>query len=227
LCESACYAYTRETQHRSAIQFPKPRLAIQSTHSSVKVFLCKLTNMYAFLCLLILALLTPLVEAFSHDCPPRPSLVVPKLALPNRGKGALMGALALMLTLPVAEPSWAATSSSFNDIVSAAMKVDEKIDDLTSNLNTKMGNMKDSLHNEVQAVKNEVFWAPGLTASIGIAFARVSSYNADEARKDAEKKADQARQDAEQAYKKELSSLKQKLLVICVLAGLAVLLTSS
>jgi hypothetical protein len=124
-------------------------------------------NMYSFLCLLTLALLSPLAQAFSRDGPPRPTLV-PKFTHPSRTKLVLTGALAVILTLPMVEPSWAATSATSEDAMAALTKLDKKVDDLAVNLNTMIESMQDSLHNEVQSVKDEFLWAPGLTAATGI-----------------------------------------------------------
>jgi hypothetical protein len=125
-------------------------------------------NMYSFLCLLILALLSPLAQAFSRDGPPPATPVSPKLALLDGGKSALTGALVLMLTLPVAEPSWAATYATSEDAMSSLTKLDKKVDDLQVNLNSMIESIKDSVHNEVQSVKDEFLWAPGFTVATGI-----------------------------------------------------------
>jgi hypothetical protein len=127
--------------------------------------------MKSFLYFLSMAMLATVVSAFSRDGPPRVTRSVPSRALSVAGKNAATAALVVALTLPFAEPAWAAAYVSNSDVLTsiAELKTEMKsLDTKIDNKFTKIDNKFDSVNNKIDTAKNEVFWGPTATAIVGI-----------------------------------------------------------
>jgi hypothetical protein len=118
-----------------------------------------------------MAMLATVVSAFSRDGPPRETPGVPSRALSDVGKHAATAALVVALTLPFAEPAWAATYVGNSDVLASIAELKTSVNNLDAkfdNLDAKVNNLNTKIDIKADSVQANVFWAPVLTATIGI-----------------------------------------------------------
>jgi hypothetical protein len=176
--------------------------------------------MKPFLNFLSMAMLATVVSAFSRDGPPRETPGVPSRALSDVGKRAATTALVVALTLPFAEPAWAATYVSNSDVMSAISKLETNVNAKFDSVNNKF----DSVNNKIDTAKNELGYVPALgfvvsafTAGIGFA---VSSYVSLESSKNSNQAVAEAKDQVKQGMQQGVQEVMSLLFVGAVVTAI-------
>jgi hypothetical protein len=186
--------------------------------------------MKSFLYFLSMAMLATVVSAFSRDGPPRETPGVPRRALSDAGKHAATAALVVALTLPFAEPAWAATYVSNSNVMSAIAELKTSVNAKIDNLDTKFNNKFDSVNNKIDTAKNDVFLGPTATAIVGIIASTLvsqeSSKNSNRALDKANEKGDRVAAEAKDEVKLGVQEgVQQVLLFLFVGAAISMYFT--